>query len=316
MKIASFGNSTFDYTVSSDKFIVEDERNSFDSFSATPGGPACNAASVIARFGNPVDFYGRLGNDVYGQFVSNKLREESIDIKHLKYSDSISTPFSFIIINTTNGTRTINTVRSKLDYVGSRVEDFEYDTDYDFILTDGKYALDSIEFINNNPNAISIIDAGRVNEGVVAVCKCVDYIICSEDFANGVTKRKLNDDSENNTNIFRQMQTLFPEAKGIAITVGAKGYICEKDGEVVTLPAYITDLPVVDTNAAGDIFHGAFTYALANGYDYHGSLEFANVTASLSTTKSGGRYSCPSLEEVESALSKDKPYEKVKKQED
>ena len=94
------------------------------------------------------------------------------------------------------------------------------------------------------------------------------------------------------------MREIFKDAKGITITVGDRGYICEKDGQVITNPAYDSGMKVVDTNAAGDIFHGAFTYALANGYDYYEGLEFANVTASLSTTKSGGRKSIPEYEEV------------------
>lgn len=317
-KIACFGNLTFDTTVYGDKFIVEDERNSFDYSTSTPGGPASNAASVIAKFGNPVDFYGRVGNDVYGSFVKNKLEGENIDISYLKESDSVSTPFSFIIINTSDGTRTINTIRSKTDYVNPKIENFEYETDYDFILVDGKYPQDSIELIENNPNAISIIDAGRVNDGVIDVCKRVNFIICSQNFAEGITGGKIDDNDENNANIFRCMQEEFPNAN-IAITVGKRGYICEKDSDVVTFPAYKPELPVIDTNAAGDIFHGAFTYALANGYDYYQSLEFANVTASLSTTKAGGRYSCPTLTEVEDVLNDEKDngnnndYPKVKK---
>ena len=312
MKIASFGNSTLDTTVYGDKFILEDERNSFDYSTMTPGGPASNAASVIAKFGNQVDFYGRMGNDAYGSFVRRELKKENIDIRHLKESDSVSTPFSFIIINTTDSTRTINTIRSKADYNNPKIEEFSYETDYDFILVDGKYPQDSIEFIENNPNAISIIDAGRVNDGVIEVCKKVNFIICSEDFANGVIDSRLNHDSENNTRIFKQMQEMFPKAT-IAITVGKDGYICEKDSEVVTIPAYEPELPVIDTNAAGDIFHGAFTYAIATGYDYYQSLEFANVTASLSTTKPGGRYSCPQLFEVENILFSGNDYKKFKK---
>lgn len=312
MRIACFGNLTFDNTVYSDKFIVEDERNSFDYSTMTPGGPASNAASVIAKFGNQVDFYGRIGNDAYGSFVSDMLKDENIDISHLKQSDSVSTPFSFIIINTNDSTRTINTIRSKIDYNNPKIEDFSYETDYDFILVDGKYPQDSIEFIKNNPNAISIIDAGRVNDGVIEVCKNVNFIISSLNFANGVTDAELSDDSENNARIFRRMQEMFPNAT-IAITVGKKGYMCEKESDIVTIPAYEPDAPIIDTNAAGDIFHGAFTYALANGYDYHQSLEFANVTASLSTTKSGGRYSCPELEAVEKILSSGNDYKKVKK---
>ena len=42
------------------------------------------------------------------------------------------------------------------------------------------------------------------------------------------------------------------------------------------------------------------------GYTYHESLEFANVTATLSTAKVGGRDSCPDLETVENAMTSQK----------
>ena len=64
------------------------------------------------------------------------------------------------------------------------------------------------------------------------------------------------------------------------------------------MPAYNPTEPIIETTGAGDIFHGAFTHAIANGYSFHESLEFANITASLSTTKKGARYSCPSLKTV------------------
>ena len=88
------------------------------------------------------------------------------------------------------------------------------------------------------------------------------------------------------------------------ITIGERGYIYERDNEVLINPAYQSGLPAIDTNCAGDIFHGAFTYAFANGYDYYDALEFANITASLSTTRKGGRSSCPEKEEVEAILAK------------
>ena len=297
MKIACIGNATFDMTVSGDKFIKEGVRNSYTNATFTAGGPASNAASVISKFGGNVDFYGQIGNDVNGRFVYEEMLNENINLKHLKVNDKLLTPFSFIIINTSNNTRTICPVRSKVDFVKPNIEDFSYEKDYDYILTDGKYVDNSIKLIENNPNAITIIDAGRVNEGVIKLCHKVDYIICSADFASKVTGIDIESGLYDEIG-YRKMKEIFKDAKGIVITVGKRGYICEKDGQVITNPAYDSGMRVVDTNAAGDIFHGAFTYALASGYDYYESLEFANVTASLSTTKSGGRKSIPEYEEV------------------
>ena len=111
-------------------------------------------------------------------------------------------------------------------------------------------------------------------------------------------------DIEKTSRIFWKLKGMFPNVQELAITIGEHGYICSRDGEVIIMPAYQHGKVTIDTNGAGDIFHGAFTHALANGYDYYESLEFANVTASLSTTKAGGRKSCPNLEDVEHIIKK------------
>ena len=302
MRIACIGNAVYDYTVSSDKFLMEGVKTSFYNPVFSAGGPASTAASVIAKFGNEVDFYGKIGNDVQGKFVYNKMLSEGIDLRHLVVSNQATTPFSFVMLNTSNSTRTIATVRDKDDFNNPTIGIDDFETDYDYILTDGKYIEDTIMLIKENPQARTIIDAGRVNDGVLKLCSIVDYIICSQDFAEEVTNMIISDNYRDIVMVFNKMETIFPYAKEITITIGSRGYICKENDEVVVKPAYQSGLPVVDTNCAGDIYHGAFTYAIANGYEYHDALEFANTTASLSTAKTGGRDSVPELIDVENAL--------------
>ncbi len=302
MKIACIGNVTYDFTVLGKGFVKEDSKASYTDITINTGGPACNAAYVISKFGNQVDFYGQIGKDSFGEYVYNDLQNNGMNIEHLNISNSVMTPFSFIIINTVNATRTINSIRSKTDLQNPTIEKISYSTNYDYILTDGKYPKESIDLIKANPSAISIIDAGRVNPGVIEVCENVKYIICSEEFANGITGLTINHEYQNDMIVFNRLKDRFPNALGITITVGKYGYICEKKNEVLLMPTYDSKLPAIDTNGAGDIFHGAFTYALANGNDYYSALEFANVTASLSTTRIGGKDSCPSLEEVDNII--------------
>lgn len=299
MVIACIGNTAHDNTVSGKTFIKEGVRNDFHEFHSSVGGPTSNAASVLAKFGNQVEFYGQIGNDSSGYYVRQEMSREKIDLTHLHISNNIMTPFSFVIINTGENTRTICSTRSESDFVNPKIEEIEFGNYYDYILTDGKYSEDTIELIKHNPYAIKIMDAGRVNEGNLKLAQYMDYIICSEDFANGVTGEKINLDDGSIPRIFWKLKDKFPKIKELAITIGEHGYICSRDQEVLVMPAYRHGKVVVDTNGAGDIFHGAFTHAMANGYDYYESLEFANVTASLSTTKAGGRTSCPSLDEVE-----------------
>ena len=55
----------------------------------------------------------------------------------------------------------------------------------------------------------------------------------------------------------------------------------------------------VDTTGAGDIFRGAFIYALLRGDAPGEILRFANAAAALSCTKLGAINSVPTLEEIE-----------------
>jgi len=304
MTIACIGNTAHDCTVSKEKFIKEGVRNDYEEALFSVGGPTSNAASVLAKFGNQVDFYGQVGNDSNGHFICSEMAKENINLKHLHISSNVMTPYSFVMINTTDNTRTICSIRSHKDFTKPKIERIEFENHYDYILTDGKYPDDTIELIKHNPKAITIMDAGRINEGNLRLANYMDYIICSEDFANGVVGETIDYDDKKTADIFYKLKSKFPNIKELAITIGERGYICSCGGEVIIMPAYNHGLITVDTNGAGDIFHGAFTHAFANGYDYYESLEFANITASLSTTKRGGRASCPSLEEVEHIIKK------------
>lgn len=303
--IACIGNIAYDFVVFTDKYAIENSKASYAKTEINTGGPACNAACVLSRLGNHVDFYGQIGNDDFGKEALNRLYLEGIDLSHVNISNNIMTPFSFVIVNTKSATRTINSVRSPKDLENAEIESVNYESKYDYILTDGKYSKDSIELIKQNPNAISIIDAGRWSDGILKVCENVNYIICSEEFANNVTGLEINGDYSNNVLVFNKLKERFPNALGITITVGKNGYICEKDNVVLERPTFNSGLVSIDTNCAGDIFHAGFTHALANEYDYYEALEFANVTASISTTRTGGKDSCPSLEEINSFMNKE-----------
>jgi sugar/nucleoside kinase (ribokinase family) len=57
----------------------------------------------------------------------------------------------------------------------------------------------------------------------------------------------------------------------------------------------------VDTTAAGDIFHGAFAFALLEDREFAAALAFASAAAGLSVQRPGGRDSIPGLAETRKA---------------
>ena len=78
---------------------------------------------------------------------------------------------------------------------------------------------------------------------------------------------------------------------------GASGYSWYEDGGIRHVKA--PRVKVVDTLAAGDVFHGAFALALLEGKRIEDAARFACVAASLKCTKFGGRLGCPTRSQVD-----------------
>ena len=83
----------------------------------------------------------------------------------------------------------------------------------------------------------------------------------------------------------------------VGATCGADGYRWVEGGRIRHVPAVAVD--VVDTLAAGDIFHGAFALAVLEGRDIGAAATFACTAASLSCGRFGGRLGCPTRAEVD-----------------
>ncbi len=86
----------------------------------------------------------------------------------------------------------------------------------------------------------------------------------------------------------------------VGATCGAEGYAWVEEGRVRRVSA--PRVPVVDTLAAGDVFHGAFALALIEGQSACDAARFACHAASIKCTRFGGRLGCPTRPEVLASL--------------
>ena len=78
--------------------------------------------------------------------------------------------------------------------------------------------------------------------------------------------------------------------------MGKKGGVILENGEITYYPIY--DTPVVDSNGAGDVFHGAYAAALVKGYSYLKSCHYSSAVSGLKCTGVGARESVPSHEKT------------------
>jgi sulfofructose kinase len=91
-------------------------------------------------------------------------------------------------------------------------------------------------------------------------------------------------------------------ARVAVVTDGERGLRWQRAGQPMQqLPAFAV-APVVDTTAAGDVFHGALGVALAEGLDDAAALRFAAAAAALKCTAGPGVLGAPGRPAVQALL--------------
>ena len=289
MKILVIGNAAYDITFPLDKFPLENTKTRVQDRVECGGGPAFNAAYLLGKWDMDVTFAGIVGNDVFGNKLKKQLQMVGVKTDYLQTSNHFPTANSFIVANAENGSRTILTYRKeemKMDY-------FELDFNPDIILVDGQEYDLSVKFIKKYPKAISIIDAGRPKDNVISLAKMVNYVVCSKNFAEEVTNTKITDDNSM-INLYKKMENTF--LGNIIVTLESKGALYKYNNQIKLMPSL--KIKAVDSTGAGDIFHGAFTYAIANNYNLEEAIMISTVAGALSVTKIGSLASMPDKEAI------------------
>lgn len=290
MKVLCIGHASYDITLPMESYPKENTKNRIGMTFECGGGPACNAAYLLAKWHMKTSFAGVVGDDYYGNKIEDELHRVGMDLTYFEKSKSNKTTSSYIIANTLSGSRTILTSKDQnLSYSIKKI-----DEKFDAILVDGEELELSKQVLLNNKDAISILDAGRVRESTVALGSLVTYFICSKDFAEEYTNKRI--DPMNKETLIEVYEKLKEDFKTtIIITLEDKGCFTKlEDYEII--PSI--KVKAIDSTGAGDIFHGAFTYFITNGYSLKESLILSNITGAISVTRIGSRYSMPTLEEV------------------
>lgn len=292
MKILCIGHSSWDMTVSVDDYPVENTKYRFSEKYSAGGGPASNAAYLLGKWGIETVIATTIGSDDFGTKIKKEFQDIKVNTEYIETNYEKETSFSFILINKKNGSRTVFNVATE----HPALKKLNYDFTPDIIFTDGHDYGATQNAISKYQNAISVIDAGRITPELLELCKYIKYIVCSKGFAETVTGMKFDfNNPQSLVNIYTKLQNKYPNSN-LTITLEEHGCLYTSGNEIKIMPGL--KLTPVDTTGAGDIFHGAFTYGLANGFDMDKIVTFANIAAGLSVTKMGSRLSIPSLSEV------------------
>lgn len=291
-KYMCIGHAAYDITLPVESYPIENTKVRISPGIECGGGAAANSAYLLSKWNMNTYFVGVVGNDLYGERIKNEFLKIGTNIDYLETSDLFQTSTSYILANKDNGSRTIIVSRNKK----TGVEKFDFSVKPDVVLVDGEELELSKKVLLDNPDCLSVLDAGNAKKSIIELCKYVKYLVGSRDFAEEYTGIKI-DVNDINTLISAHKKLVNEFNNIVVITLENYGSFTQIDGKYMIVPSLKVD-EVVDSTAAGDIFHGAFTYFISNRYSLYDTLRLSNIAGALSVMKLGGKNSMPELDEV------------------
>lgn len=256
------------------------------------GGSAANTIIAVSQFGGRSFYSCKVANDEPGDFYFEDLVSNGVATNLHGERESGVTGKCMVFI-TPDADRTLNSYLgitetfSEAELQTDDLKDSEwlYIEGYLVTSTTGRAAaLKAKSFAENNnvKTAITLSDPAMAKffkEGLEEmVGSGVDLLFCNEEEALAFTGQEKLEEA------FNELKKV---AKSFAITQGPQGALLfdgEKEIDIVT-----NKVDAVDTNGAGDLFAGAFLYAITHGHSFAEAGKLACASSGELVQRFGAR---------------------------
>ncbi len=273
------------------------------------GGMAANAAVACSQLGAKTYFFARAGNDNIGQTIKYQLEQYNINCEYFHLIDDANSSVSAVIVSA-DGERTIVNCPGTIHSSTPAWLPMNIVQGMDAVQSDTRCLTSAVALFKfaKNAHIPTILDGEKSSlVDYNKILPFTDYAIFSQTGINNliqeIKENKTNYNCFNNNNYTEILQNLSKiySCKVIAVTMGVDGVIWIENSTIYHQKSY--KVKVVDTTGAGDVFHGAFSFAIANKYSTTKAMQLASAVAAIKCTHLGGR-SSSDLQQIEDFLNK------------
>ena len=298
-EILVIGSSNTDMVIKTKKMPAPGETVLGGTFLLNPGGKGANQAVAATRLGGKVTFVTKRGNDLFGNQTVGLLMREGIDTENIIKDPDLPSGVALITVDS-KGENTIVVAPGASGNL--QPEDLPPDLfdcrRYSILLLQLEIPLSTVEFaaVKASECGMRVIINPAPAPARPLSQKTIEntwLMTPNESEAEAISGVSIID--EESAEIAAK-ELLKKGVKNVIITFGSKGaFVMSKDftgmvpGEKVK---------AIDTTAAGDVFVGALSVALAEGKNLRDAVVFANKAASISVTRMGAQASAPFRNEI------------------
>ena len=268
----------------------------------TGGGSAGNTVAAISQFGGKAFYSCLVAHDELGKFFLDDLAANGVDT-NLTYKNCPEGHSGRCLVMTSpDAQRTMNTFLGvssllspeHLDEAAIKNSSYLYLEGYLVASPKGLEAMEEAKKIaerNKVSVALTFSDPSMVKyfsqqmEEIVGAS--VDLLFCNDEEAMIFTGAD---------SVAEAREKLKKVAKRFVITLGANGALIYDGDTFIQIEPY--KVHAIDTNGAGDMFSGAFMYAITNGHSYAEAGKLASLASSRVVSQWGPRLTSKGVRQI------------------
>jgi len=282
------------------RFPVPEAKTQASAFLFVSGGCAANAAVAIARLGGRARFAGPLGGPAGAEPIGDRivaaLAAEQVDSAWSPRVAGVASSMSAICIDP-DGERAIVNYRDDRLAAARPADPTAIAATAAAVLADNRFP----EFVLPICTAARargipvVLDADKPTRTTDALLGAASHVVFS---AEGLRATAGTHDLGAGLERIAATNRAF-----LAVTDGQNGVFWRASG-MSGKSLWMSAFPIrpIDTLAAGDVFHGAFALALAEGREETFAMRFGAAAAAIKCTRFGGISGAPGRAEVEALV--------------
>lgn len=286
----------------------------------TPGGAPCNLLSMLCNLGNSTAFIGKVGNDLFGNMLKNKIEEKGINTNNLILDENIKTTLLF--------SQTVKNGGKKCEYYRNPGADMmlrEDEINMNLIKNSKIFHFGTMSMTHEEIRSVTIktLEVAKENGCIISFAPNLRAVL-RDDLENakkqvekGLEYCNILKISDKEIQWFTGEMDLSDGVQSIrskydieliVVSMGKEGSRAYHDGIVIEANPFLTS-KTIETAGAGDAFeacvlHFVLKYGMEelDRYSLRKMLNFANAAASIVTTRKGTLEVMPEIKEINALL--------------
>jgi sugar/nucleoside kinase (ribokinase family) len=287
MEALFIGQTYIDVTFIADRIPTGDEKGVAHDYAISFGGNAVTAAFCCARLGIVPDLLTSLADDWLGRMFLDMAAKYQVPVHARKVRRS-----SLSVVMPNEGKRAILRLRDDsylhpfppLNIEGCRG-----------LHLDGHQAVAALHYAKacREAGVFTSLDGGGVRSNTMELLPFIDAAVVSERFCEQLRLSPAD-----------VLAFLKQKGCGIgAVTMGERGLLWyDEKGDIACLPALsVPKDQIIDTNGAGDVFHGAYVYSRMKNPNlpWENHFRFARAASAHAIRFLGNEARLPVLADIE-----------------